>query len=279
MALQWRDGEDGSWWGKAGPLEILAFLGASDEHRPTDRRLRLFACALARQVWHKLQERERYCVRCAEWFADNPGSVERNALCSALKNVWTWSESMGRAVALEDGWNAAYTASRVGLRMNGTVIACQVIQAELAHCVFGNPFLRPRSAWLGRSDCRLCLGAGRLLVTNGDSSGYKDCSECFTVNATARDIGQAAYRDQDFYRLLALADALEENGCQSEEILGHFRPGCTRCMGDQVEAFTDNIFTEHPRGIPCGRCGGLGYMTGRHARGCRLLDLVLGRMD
>jgi hypothetical protein len=58
---------------------------------------------------------------------------------------------------------------------------------------------------------------------------------------TARRLAEGVYQDQAFDRLPVLADALEEAGCADEQILGH-------CRG-----------------------------PGPHARGCWLLDLLLGK--
>jgi hypothetical protein len=58
---------------------------------------------------------------------------------------------------------------------------------------------------------------------------------------TVRKLAEGVYQDQGFDRLPVLADALEEAGCADEQVLAHCRAG------------------------------------GPHARGCWLLDLLLGK--
>jgi hypothetical protein len=83
-------------------------------------------------------------------------------------------------------------------------------QSELAHDIFGNPFRRVAfvPAW---------------------------------CTSTALAIAQGIYDDRAFDRLPILADALQDAGCENDDILNHFR-------GD-----------------------------GPHVKGCWALDLVLGK--
>jgi hypothetical protein len=86
-------------------------------------------------------------------------------------------------------------------------------QADLLRCIFGNPF-RPFSidpAWLTWHD--------GLLVS----------------------MARQMYDSRDFTDMPILADALEEAGCQDQDILGHCRSG------------------------------------GEHVRGCCVVDLILGK--
>ena len=59
------------------------------------------------------------------------------------------------------------------------------------------------------------------------------------LTSSVRKLGKAGYDDRTFDRLPILADALEEAGCTSSEMLDHFRSG------------------------------------GEHVRGCWALDLIL----
>ncbi|QEL17145.1 hypothetical protein [Limnoglobus roseus] len=61
------------------------------------------------------------------------------------------------------------------------------------------------------------------------------------VSDTARSIARSAYEDRAWDRLPILADALEDAGCEEGELLGHLRGG------------------------------------GPHARGCWVVDLILGK--
>jgi hypothetical protein len=59
--------------------------------------------------------------------------------------------------------------------------------------------------------------------------------------SSVRGLAHALYEDRQFEEMPVLADALEEGGCQDPDILGH-------CRG-----------------------------PGQHARGCLVLDLLLGK--
>jgi hypothetical protein len=60
-------------------------------------------------------------------------------------------------------------------------------------------------------------------------------------DGTVRKLAQALYDERAFDRMPVLADALEEAGCQDQDILGHCRAG------------------------------------GEHVRGCWVVDLILGK--
>jgi hypothetical protein len=89
----------------------------------------------------------------------------------------------------------------------------QATQSSLLRCIFGNPF-RPGSLnpiWLAWND------------------------------GTIPRLAQGIYEERAFDRLPILADALEEAGCASADLLGHLRG------------------------------------PGPHVRGCWALDLILGK--
>lgn len=87
------------------------------------------------------------------------------------------------------------------------------VQAKLLRCIIGNPFRRAKAVrtWLTWND------------------------------ATVTKIAQSIYDERRFEDLPILADALEDAGCDNEEILRHCRE------------------------------------PGEHARGCWVIDLLLGK--
>src|SRR5439155_2622545 len=61
---------EADWWRYADPEPMLAFLA----DRLTDRKLRLYFCAWAGEVWHRMNdERSKTAVETAELFADRAG--------------------------------------------------------------------------------------------------------------------------------------------------------------------------------------------------------------
>jgi hypothetical protein len=219
-----------------------------------DRKLRLFACACVRRVWGLLRdERSRAAVHVAERFADRQATLSELRAARAAARAAGHSlvgpvgeapspardaahaaeatvDDTGYDVACRAALSAAHARepSRqgepvgTGVRMYRQVrVYARAVrerdearaQCNLLRDSFGNPFrpvaFEPR--WL---------------------SWHGGC-----VVQLARDI----YEERRFDHLPILADALEEAGCDDEEILWHCR------------AETE------------------------HARGCWVVDSILGR--
>ncbi len=211
------------------------------------RKLRLFACACCRSVWHLLHDsRSREGVELAEACSDGLVSDEQalNGFPSAnavYENVWPSSQTnvtganleASRAVSVallnyalpDNAYRCGAVASEHAITAAGLAGEIRAVaedvarrfQAEVLRCIFGNPFRRRvlKSKWL-------------------------------TPNAVA--LARTAYDQRsepsgllDPVRLAILADALEEAGCDDAEVLAH-------CRG-----------------------------PGPHVRGCWVLDLVLSK--
>ncbi len=209
------------------------------------RKVRLFMVAVCRHIWHLLYGCSRRAVEVGELYAD--GVVTRSELQKAVKELLRdrFSEREPNGIELPDDFGtnqAAYYAAcpldsvknllkivspAVGFALGGVyhyaiskgmsekLAADQkererVYQSVLFREIIGNPF-RPATinpAWLTS-----------------------------TVIALANGI----YEEKAFDRMPILADALQDAGCDNDEILQH-------CRGEGV-----------------------------HVRGCWVLDLVTGR--
>ena len=199
-----------------------------------DRKLRLFACACVRRVWSMLRdERSRVAVQVAEEYADRPvGFTRLSPVRAAARSAGQWldavasrgeSDDGGSAVwaaraaaaTVEDtGWDVARNAATAVARArNASRLQERRAQCDLLRDAFRNPFraLALNPAWL---------------------HWHEGC-----VVTMARTI----YEERRFEEMPILADALEEAGCEDEEILWHCR------------------------------------VDSPHARGCWLLDAILGR--
>jgi hypothetical protein len=199
-----------------------------------DRKFRLFACACVRRIWPLLHdERSREAVQVAEDYADRPvGHARLATIRAAARSAGQWLDAAARrgepgdrgsivwaaraaAATVEDtGWdvarNAAISAARAN---NGSRLQEGRVQCDLLRDAFGNPF-RPlvlNPAWLRWHDG--CVGT----------------------------MARTIYEERRFEEMPILADALEEAGCDDEEILWHCR------------------------------------VDTQHARGCWLLDAILGK--
>jgi hypothetical protein len=183
------------------------------------RKLRLYACACCRRAWHLLDdERSREAVELAERYAD--GVAPR----AELDRMWNGGrsgflchgvcEQIGPAVI-----HAPDTAAFIlGLAADGAMkegfrnaeAVERIAQVALLHDIFGNPFRPVTFSPEWRTD-------------------------------TAVSLARTMYASRDFGAMPILADALQDAGCDNDDILSH-------CRG-----------------------------AGPHVRGCWVVDLVLGK--
>jgi hypothetical protein len=227
------------WLVCANPVGMIGLLGG----RGSDRKWRLFACACCRLAWHHLADpRSRAAVEAAEAFADRRTPLEalQSACEAALAAVAEQPPvSLGAAVAAAAGF-----AARTD--WGGAVVALHVI-----HQVAWAPSTAPRGK------------AGRAGRAHRDQVGQRAASllRCVVGNPfrpvtlepawqTSQVVAlpRAAYEERelpsgtlDLARLAILADALEEAGCTTSDLLAHLRG------------------------------------PGPHVRGCWAVDLLLGK--
>ena len=252
---------DAEWRDCCEPGRMLSCLRG----KASDRKLRLFGCACCRRVWHFLtDESYRRAVEAAEGYADRPKGRRKlagvhAAACGALQDAWgpaypAWAAAClvtkaplrdaPRGVAENTAEAAARGAAEAAYReaeanpQEGDAAAraeaaardararavtaeCQA-QALLLHDIFGPLPFRP-----------LPPVAPPLLSWN---------------NALVPRLARSAYDERhlpsghlDAQRIAVLADALEDAGCQDDELLQHLRE------------------------------------PGPHVRGCFVIDLLLNR--
>lgn len=192
---------EAQWLSTANPKPMLLFL-AKDGKNLHDRKLRLFACACCRRIWHLLPSdasRQQVATiedhpemlndQCSAIEPANPASSarERNALRAVEYLVRGYANSNALGIALTVASWTSYGDKAEPFDAERTA------QAALVRDIFPNPF-RPVPA----------------IVESWQTS---------EVKALAREV----YEQRDFTRLPALADALQGAGCADAEILGHFR--------------------------------------------------------
>jgi hypothetical protein len=212
------------------------------------RRARLFACACCHRVWHLIQvEAARRIVELAEAVADGEATAEElkaaeNSPCFSDLEARVYGEAEPRLsrlayeVTLAAKWLAdpKFDMGAAGAVAEQTAVPesqdffltpedkqkkwiefltdeGEVIQVQkFLHDIFGNPF-RPvafKPEWR---------------------------------TPTVLDLASQMYQSRDFSAMPILADALQDAGCDSEEILSH-------SLGE-----------------------------GPHVRGCWVVDLILGK--
>ena len=225
--------------------------------RVSDRKLRLFACACVRQVWHLLTDkRSRNAVETAERFADGLATDEELRIASDAASDAAWATASDAARKTQ-----ANLLRDIGNPFRHTQILAAIRCPSIQHQIdFGDdPLYKPI--------CRQCGGTARRSWLTPTVKGL--------AQAAYEERGENGHLDPD--RLLILADALEEAGCDCEEILRHLRSkdgepsGCPRCE------FTGRLVVpELPRGWQyCPFCAD--KPNGPHVRGCWVVDLLLGK--
>ncbi len=189
--------------------------------KATQRKLRLFAVACCRQVWHLLDPKHRASVEAAQRFADGEAAVaELRAAHSVLLDPFhfTHPTAESRAAAFagyQVAIGAAYDAARIAAESARLALppgdVAAAAQVALLRDLFGNS----------------------LRKVKVNKRWWTD---------TAVSLARQMYDSRDFGAMPILADALQDAGCDSDDVLNHCRDA------NQV-----------------------------HVRGCWVVDLVLGK--
>jgi hypothetical protein len=184
------------------------------------RKLRLFACACARRLWHLFPDgKGQEAIKVAERFADGIASVdelvktERSGRTAWAESGMSWITLIwgGQAVAMREASDAALHV---------------IAYAPSAATVAGAPHRKKTMSMARR--------AHHALFRDVFFNPFRPPSiSAFLRNSTVLALAQAAYEDRtlpagtlDPDRLAILADALEDAGCDDADILGHLRgPG------------------------------------------------------
>jgi hypothetical protein len=230
--------------------------GAMLEHldgRPSDRRkLRLFAVVCCRRIRHLHgDERSRRAVDIAERFADDP--TARLELGGAFDaSLEALQEAILVARPLQDARDTP-ESYRAEAACDAADAACAVTQTDGCSAAL-------EVSCSSRIAAILAADIPGRHPSRDVARAVEDAAHCellrcifgnpFRPEAVQRawltfeviDLARGIYEDRAFDRMPVLGDALEEAGCTDEEILAHCRSP------------TD------------------------HARGCWVVDLVLGRV-
>jgi hypothetical protein len=225
------------------------------------RKLRLLACGCCRFCWHLLTDkRSRRVVEVAEAYAD--GQVNAEELAAAKS----------AADQVSDGLRKRFRSAVRGLHGNSTA---PVDKHHVALCAAQAAVCAAATRGLWGAVChgvdRVASAFGLLALRLGERRPVTERQlEVKAIRKTLADllrdvfgnpfrpatvappwlswngaavpkVARAIYEEHTFDRLPVLADALEEAGCGDADILGHLRG------------------------------------PGPHARGCWVLDLVLGK--
>ncbi len=184
-------------WLKAiDPQSMLALL----RDKVSDRKLRLFAVACCRMIWHEMNEPSRQAVDATERFADGVITDEVR-------------EAAQRSAAMGLGRTTRSPASRAAHACAGSKPLLAAI--EVSNHAVGAGNLRPQreEQWQLVRDI---IGNPFRPVTLDPS----------WLTSTVTALAEGIYADRAFDRLPILADALQDAGCENPDVLDHCRgPG------------------------------------------------------
>ncbi|HYV39291.1 MAG TPA: hypothetical protein VE988_26620 [Gemmataceae bacterium] len=233
------------------PWPMLEFLRG----KASDRKLRLFAVACHRHIWHLLTDAtdSRKTLEFAERFADGfattndlhgrawgtPGSAFSVVLYKAwdaAENAIQFTAAIAKdAVLRKDSetkkkWHEIFDAASED---NSLGEAMRIADAQMP------------AEWLGMGEAEWANERARQCELLRDVFGptYFRIVACdrSLLTSGVGTLAQIIYDDRAYDRLPILADALEEAGCDNQDILAH-------CRG-----------------------------PGPHVRGCWVLDFLLGK--
>jgi hypothetical protein len=220
------------------PEAMLKLLEANS----TDRKLRLFACACCYRVWELVSdERGREAITTAERFAD--GLVD----AVKLRLAETGAESVLQEPAdTHSGYSAALAgATATAKRMKDVRPwrACASARGffEVEHqgmTIDDHPEFFPRAR---EAEAKEYVQQAILLREIFGNPFRPVAVDPAWLTSTVVALARGIYEERAFDRMPILADALQEAGCDSEDVLDH-------CRG-----------------------------PGPHVRGCWVVDLVLGK--
>jgi hypothetical protein len=212
----------------SGPM--LEFLWG----KASDRKLRLFAVACCRRIRHLMSNDnpERYEV--AERFADGQCSTSQLGSAWALSTRLTSSTINNFPIA----WNAANYADAAA----GDTACTNSHEAAISVCELAQLAVNPIENKYGKADLGEEHYAQAILLKEIFGNPFRPATlDPSWLTPTVRSIADGIYADRAFDRLPILADALQDAGCDSDDILSHCRS------------------------------------EGPHVRGCWVVDLILAK--
>jgi hypothetical protein len=203
---------EADWLAATNPHELLAQMPV----KAGGRKVVLLACACVRALGGQLADERSWralevAERCADGLAAPAEQVAAEAAAWAARGDARRKGNLAAGDAAMAVWSI--TANQLGLRVSGPDAVRHAVSAAgglghsaqlaLARCVFGNPF--------------------HPVAVAMDWLAWKD--------GLIPRLARALYEERRFEDLPVLADALEEAGCTSEELLGHLRGPGPRCRG------------------------------------------------
>ncbi len=208
---------EAEWLAATDPTLMLEFLRG----KVSARKLRLFACGSCRRIWHLLGQSHREVVEHAELIAEG----KRRPFDLSVDDAQSDEDAVVLSTQSHDPFAAAGNAADWAAQSLGTEAAMQGVFPEYAPRIIAER--RTQSLLL-----RCLIGPLAFRPLSVDPSW---------LTPTVVQLARGIYEERAFDRMPILADALQDAGCDNEDILSH-------CRG-----------------------------PGPHVRGCWVIDLLLGK--
>jgi hypothetical protein len=243
---------EAEWLACTNPQLMIEFL----RPKASDRKIRLFAVACCRRVWSSLQHEEfRDAVRTAELFAD--GLVDRAEMLRAYEKAFAMHPKNGKGY----GPSAALTAcafpappksiwQRIADALDDAWWEDEMDKGDR----LGPALVAARDAAWAAAHLRgvsHVLNAPATIAEHREQTALVHClfgnpfrpvPECGAwLTREVKALADGIYAECAFDRMPLLADALEASGCTNADVIEHCRSGR------------------------------------EHARGCWVVDLLLGK--
>jgi hypothetical protein len=209
-------------------------------YRASSRKLRLFACACCRRVWHFLGENSRRPVFVAERFADGKATVKELSAARDLA-YHTFYDSSHATAAHKNAAGAPICAAEVQ-RPDAHPVSFAGEAAMSALDAFGADYFEKKLSYDHyRTEAEMQVSLLRDIIGNPFRSVSMPAAVLAWNDGIVPRLAQDIYDERTFDRLPILAEALEDADFHDADILGHCR------------------------------------LAGSHVLGCWVVDLVLGK--
>jgi len=241
---------EAEWNACADPQPMLEFL----QGKASDRKLRLFAVACCRRIWHLLSdERSRRAVEVAEDFADGLARDEElqtaftsagDVPCDPTPALTTpLSEHTDSARMVFAGFCASSTASYAARNTAARHILPYNLLRRAAEAMAYGAFDVSDPAFTASDLAEDVERIGQAAVVREIfGNPFRPVTlDPIWLTSIVQNLAAIIYDERAFDRLPILADALEDCGCTNADILNHCR------------------------------------QPGEHVRGCWVIDLLLAK--